>query len=378
MTLGDPAELEEDDFVDPRLQKRLKAHKYVEIRKKAPSAKQIVDGHQEGRITLVIVNTVPAALSAFDEVSQHIGETDRFTDSPPAVRLLHGRFRPRDRRRAIDEIKAFICRTDRETGAVPSDPGLIVISTQVIEAGFDLSSVRLWSEIAPWASVVQRLGRLNRAGLQPDSKAAFWMPKDDKDRENHKNSPNAKRVGPYDKSELQSSSKLIQQLAKLQSDGTEFKDALAKVSQTDTARAAVEVKIDSLIRPRDFLELFGTEPDLAGGFTDVSYFVRSSDRNADVQVFWREVDGVPSSDEGQPKRDELCNVPVYELQRFVGGRCRAFEWDTETGRWESRSRSQARPGMTLLFDRASGGYRDDIGWTGNARDKPSVFHRRFR
>ncbi|NJK45074.1 MAG: hypothetical protein HC933_13010 [Pleurocapsa sp. SU_196_0] len=36
-----------------------------------------------------------------------------------------------------------------------------LVSTQVIEAGVDISAHRLWSELAPWPSMLQRLGRLN-------------------------------------------------------------------------------------------------------------------------------------------------------------------------------------------------------------------------
>ena len=42
--------------------------------------------------------------------------------------------------------------------------GRIVISTQVLEAGVDLDADVLVSEICPWPSLVQRLGRLNRRG----------------------------------------------------------------------------------------------------------------------------------------------------------------------------------------------------------------------
>ncbi len=46
-----------------------------------------------------------------------------------------------------------------------------------------------------------------------------------------------------------------------------------------------------VVRQHDLHGLFTTEPDLAGGFTDISAFVRDRERNADVYVFWRQFEG---------------------------------------------------------------------------------------
>ena len=375
VTLGERESLQDDDFDDPRLHERLNAEKAVEVSNKAPTAKRILEDHQEGRITLAILNTVPSARTLFEELREQVDNVERFKDDDarPAMYLLHGRYRPNDRRRYLDQINDFIKRIDSESGAVAGDAGLIIVSTQVIEAGFDLSSVRLWSEIAPWASIVQRLGRLNRAGKQPDACATFWNPKGDKDRENHKDSPNAKRIGPYEKEQIQLAKKLIEQLIKETEAGKPYREALKVVSSLTEAQQALEAKPDAVIRPIDFLELFATEPDLAGGFTDVSHYVRSSDRNSDVQVFWREFGdkNQPAADEGRPQRNEICNVPVYEVQKFVDKQS-AFEWNTESRSWEQRRRNKIHPGMTILLDHSTGGYSDELGWTGSAWDKPTI------
>ena len=374
LEVGAPVVLEADDLSDPRLNTRLNADKQVKVLRSSPSAKRILDEHEVGRITLVILNTVPAARSMHEDLMERMRKDARFKNSPPQVCLLHGRYRPNDRIRQIREINEFISRSKPDTGAVLDSPGLIVVSTQVIEAGFDLSSVRLWSELAPWASSVQRLGRLNRAGKQPDARAVIWTPKADLDHENHKNSPNAKRVGPYEKRALDLAGKLMKKVIDRQSAGESLRDSLEAVCKLPEAQDALEVDVDSVIRPNDFFELFATEPDFAGGFTDISHFVRSADRNADVQVFWRVLPASdsPGDNEGQPERDELCSVPVYEVQRFVGNRPVAFEWNTEIRAWESRRQKEIRPGMTLLLAQSAGGYSDTIGWTGNRRDRPTI------
>jgi CRISPR-associated endonuclease/helicase Cas3 len=57
----------------------------------------------------------------------------------------------------------------------------------------DVSAVRLWSQVAPWPSLVQRLGRLNRDGRDnADARAQFFKPplKDQKTKKGPK-------IGPY-------------------------------------------------------------------------------------------------------------------------------------------------------------------------------------
>jgi len=51
---------------------------------------------------------------------------------------------------------------------------------------------------------------------------------------------------------------------------------------------------------------------------------------------------------------------------------RAVEWNGETEKWEPRWANEVRPGMTLLLDRRDGGYSDELGWTGDPDDQPTV------
>ena len=272
-----------------------------------------------------------------------------------------------DRERQMEHLRAFIKKTD-ETGANPESDGLVVISTQVVEAGFDLSSIRLWSEIAPWPSIIQRLGRLNREGLQPEATAVFWMPKMD-DSNNGDGNPNAKRVGPYEKNALNAARRLLDDVITKQAEGLEYRDALDVVFASTESQNAIQIEPEAVIRPDDFFELFSTEPDLAGGFTNISQFVRDQDRNADVYVFWRDFDSkTKQPNEAAPVRKELSPVPFFQFRQFVAKASAAWEWNFETGRWEPRRAADVQPGMTLLLPRAAGGYRSDVGWTGNAKD----------
>src|SRR3990170_7616137 len=91
-----------------------------------------------------------------------------FSGESPDVLLLHSRFRPADRAHLLERL----------TSCLPS-AGRIVVSTQVVEAGVDLSARTLFSELAPWASLVQRFGRCNRYGEYEEARVT-WMDVDNK------------------------------------------------------------------------------------------------------------------------------------------------------------------------------------------------------
>ena len=82
--------------------------------------------------------------------------------------LIHSRFRPPYRQRQIKRLFS------------PCPPeGRIVVSTQVVEAGVDISAKALFTELSPWASLVQRFGRCNRKG-EYRAASVFWIDVGDK------------------------------------------------------------------------------------------------------------------------------------------------------------------------------------------------------
>ena len=96
------------------------------------------------RRTLVICNTVNRAVAVHDAIKTKLtgsGETD--------LMLMHSRFRPREREMQSARL--------RNPDIEKHHGGQIIVATQVVEAGVDLSSAILWMEIAPLASLVQRL-----------------------------------------------------------------------------------------------------------------------------------------------------------------------------------------------------------------------------
>lgn len=136
-------------------------------------ARQVAERHLAGTLSMIVCNRLACAQSLHALLEANPPE------SRPQVVLLHSRFRPADRQEALEAVLAFEAARKREE----CHPGLVLVSTQVVEAGFDVSSTRLWTQLAPWPSLIQRLGRLNRDGQSnADAQAfVFEMPDDRKD-----------------------------------------------------------------------------------------------------------------------------------------------------------------------------------------------------
>ncbi len=339
-------------FVKPRAGKRA-----------MPFANQlaalVVEEHRAGTLSLVVCNTVELAQAVFEHLPG---------SAIPRI-LLTSRFRGMDRWDAERRLLDFEARRKAASGgSLPDDPGLICVSTQVIEAGVDISAHRLWSEIAPWPSVIQRLGRLNRDGRDQESRAYFW-PAGSAD---PARAEKGTRVGPYDRDAVRLSESLLQALAPL-TEKSSFGgalDRLAKSKSQDLDRA-IQPATTPLPRAVDLHGLFSTERDLHGGFTDVSTFVRGVDPDPDVTLFWRAWNGkrAPREDEllgpaFQP--EEGCGVPVWRVAEFLRG-APAWLWDEDRGRWGPIGTKELRPGMRIMLSGSVGGYDARLGWTGQRK-----------
>jgi len=111
--------------------------------------------HAGGR-TIVLFNSVKRAQDLFLEIEE------LYRDEPqrPALLLLHSRFYSEDRKCVEDLLPAYFGREATKTN-------VILVTTQVIEAGLDLSAEHLHSELAPMNALVQRAGRTARYEERP-------------------------------------------------------------------------------------------------------------------------------------------------------------------------------------------------------------------
>lgn len=114
------------------------------VEREPMSAAAVLGVHQNR--SLVVCNTVGRAQAMYLALRQECG--------PDRVILLHSRFLKEDRRRKEEEVR-------RRFGP-RGDGGGILVATQVIEAGLDISCEHLHTEVCPVNALVQRAGRCAR------------------------------------------------------------------------------------------------------------------------------------------------------------------------------------------------------------------------
>lgn len=352
-TLSTMSLTEEDERV-PEVATRTGARK---ILRKAPlrgdDAKAIAEfafeHHRSGTRTLVVnrVKRAQEIYSQLDNIAEHASKKGK---NAPAVCLLHSRFRPRERAAAFERAVAE-----------PSGNGTIVVATQVIEAGVNSSSRLLITDIAPWSSMVQRFGRNARFGeFGPDDPAGiFWIETDPSrfaGSSKKKASSNASWAAPYEAAAIAAAR---EQLELLEGENA-APSRLPKVPEP--------FAYSFVLRRKDLRDFFDTTPDLTGLDTDVSRFIRDSEE-LNVHVFWRDLAGKePSSEEPQPEHDELCSAPLGDI-RDPTKEWNARLWDGIDRTWGPCT--HPAPGMTLMLDKANGGYDATLGWTGKPSGTPT-------
>lgn len=363
----------EDDLAREEFKKRWKAPKKLEYRSSWTAEHDDLESRimaeargERSRMVLVFLNRVSRAKTLYERLRDHT------RDQGPDVLLIHGRFRPVDRK-AIEQ---------RFLSSVPPG-GRIVVTTQVLEAGVDLDADALFTEVCPWSSLVQRLGRLNRRGERPSYREVEKNNKvpapavvfevsvpDRKEGEKRKD---------YEKRRDRESS-LPYEPAALHETRSKLRDEVkeADLSPEALSRIASNLVVEGpVLRRFDLDDLFDTDPDLAGGHTDVSAFVRALDRDVDVYVAWRRIDGGrPIEDQPPLHPEELCPVPFYEAKEaFKKHPAYILTLATKRRRgaaWRRARADQIRPGDTVMLDLGVGCYSSGLGWLGisHVRSQP--------
>lgn len=325
-----------------------------------------VDG-EHGRITLVVCNTVSRACQTFEAL-----QAQRSADAP-ALELVHSRFRPFERTAWRDR---FLGRTACKHGA-----DRIILATQVVEAGVDISAECVVTELAPWPSLVQRFGRCARYG-GPGRVLVVDRGQDEG------------TAPPYEAGELASAWDVLERIGNNGDVGTSALDAIERTLCPEDRERLFPYTPKHLLLRNHYEELFDTTPDLTGADLDVSRFIRSGDER-DVQVFWLNVEAHrPKTSETppsrhRPRREELCAVPFLAARDWLCGPetkknqkprlragVRAWVWDWLEGDWVIAQRSMLTPGRVVCVASAVGGYRTDRGfdpgWTQSVEPVPDV------
>ena len=349
--------LEDEDQRHFEIKKRRSAAKPLKQAKAtmgdaADLATEIRAAHKPGTLTIVVMNTVKRACELFDQMNKSVVPAKAkkgaalvaapVVVASPKLVLLHSRFRPEER---TAQMKAAFDDS-------PSDDGTIVISTQVIEAGVDVSATTLFTEVAPWASLVQRFGRCNRFGTANELASVRWigLPAAEKDAE--------KLRLPYELSDLRAAEKQLR--------------ALNDVGVQSLPHVVLTFKHTHVIRRKDLIDLFDTTADLSGNDIDIDRFVREIEET-DVRVFWREWDQpkgfeAPSNEAPAPNREELCAAPIGSkenpgFRQFAEKhQGQVWRWNFLDEKWEKADPLKACPGQVYLVHVSAGGYSSERGW----------------
>lgn len=319
------------------LEKRLEANKVLErvemtamkSTKRLSAVAQLAhERHVPGTRTLVVLNKVADAQQTFSALRRLTAD-----EGDPAIVLLHSRFRPPDR---AENMKLAL--------APPTDAGTIVVATQVVEAGVDTSARTLITELAPFSSIVQRLGRCNREG--DGSGHVLWLDTGDV----ADDAKGRKSAAPYAPADIRGTRARLLELEGFSLSPTAL-DGMEPVPET-----ADDVAV---LRRRDLLDLFDTSPDLSGTDVDIAPFVREDDDRS-VRVFFRDLQKSPPAridDEPAPQPSELTTVPIADLR---GREC--WRPDHVDGVWLRAPDGKVPPGATVMLNALDGGYDDTLGW----------------
>jgi CRISPR-associated endonuclease/helicase Cas3 len=290
--------------------------------------------HRPGHLTLVVLNTVDAAQSVYNQLR---GETATCT-------LLHSRFRGIERAPRVADV----------TGN-PADR--IVVSTPVVEAGLDLDAAILITEAAPWPSLARRAGRCNRAGLMNGDAELWWLP--------------PVKPAPYPQRDIDETCVEMEAL-----EGRE-------VTGEYLLERAVEVTEDpvTVLRRTDFIGLFDTSPDPSSADVDIAPYVRDAD-DLNAEVAWATwtpgENGAPDPEIKAPPAEYRCRVPLGDVAKLAKDRP-VWRLDQVAGKWvriTTPGQMPARPGEVLLVNAADGGYTLETGFDlsamGPVADSPEL------
>jgi CRISPR-associated endonuclease/helicase Cas3 len=292
-------------------------------------AQEVIAAHGPGSLTLVICNQVIRAQKLYKALKKQTKED---------LTLIHSRFRAAERR-ALNQ-------TLRERGLSG-----ILVATQAIEAGVDISAQTLFTELAPWSSLVQRFGRCNRYGEASATATVYWIDIPDL----------KKQASPYEAEQLERSRSLLKDLSDV---------GPAVLRQVEAPKEEIEGLIP---RQHDLLQLFDTSTDLAGHDIDISSFIREADET-DVAIAWRDwSDLKPPPDMDAIQSQELCRVNIGRARGFLDTLKKQKQkvWVRDGLRgWQEAT--ALYPGMTLLLHCAVGGYDPQLGFTGDTPQTPAV------
>ena len=291
--------LSDADYEHPVAQRKVGRSKPLTLAGAEDPAALVRSHHQQGSLSLVVVNQVRRA-------QQIAGQLDGLP-----LLLLHSRFRRAERQRIEEQLRGF-------RG--------VVITTQTVEAGIDLDARLLISDLCPWASFVQRCGRVGRNNTYPDAAVIVCEPA---------------AALPYSEAELVETRRRLELLA-----GDACVRNLMAVAAPPQPGEGLWLSDDR------FADLFDTHPPEQGDI-DITPYLRVGEMR-DVSLLWR----LQPSAEMAPAADtELCQAPLGAVQKHY-----STLWIPRGDGWTEIPSAQLVVGSIAAVPCTAGGYDTAAGW----------------
>jgi CRISPR-associated endonuclease/helicase Cas3 len=146
-------EKELSDFTKHKVHIKVQNYKEDQLSYSMELITEIIEKSKEnnGSRVLVVMNTVKQAQAVFDDLIKVSKGVD--------VELFHSRFTQKHRKEKEDILSEFIGNNNESRA---DKRPKILVATQVVEASLDLDADFLFTELAPWDALIQRMGRVLR------------------------------------------------------------------------------------------------------------------------------------------------------------------------------------------------------------------------
>jgi len=291
--------LGDEDHQHPVAQRKIGRSKPLTQAGHADPLTLIQEQHRADSLTLVVVNQVRRAQQLAAGLQQR----------GLPVLLLHSRFRRQERQAIEAQLQGF-------RG--------VVVATQTVEAGIDLDARLLITDLCPWASFVQRCGRVGRNNTYPDAAVVVVEPP---------------ATLPYDAEELEATRSRLAALRDV------------AVRELMAVEAPPQPAQGQRLSGDDLRQLFDTHP--VAQDIDIEPYLRVGEMR-DVSVLWRR-----SPNQSMPPADdlELCPAPLPAVRQRYD-----HVWVPRGDGWIAIPSNQLRVGDVAAVDCAAGGYDTQRGW----------------
>jgi CRISPR-associated endonuclease/helicase Cas3 len=267
---------------------------------------------RKGKKVLIVANTIRSASEICRYLFARKADDEKFKGLE--VHYLSGSVVPIERLERIQEIQEK-CRTSR-------DAWLCVVTTQCVEAGVDLDMDEAIRDFAPWDSLLQVCGRVNRFGKRGCSHVwVYRWVDDEKGKEFHSYI--------YDRVFADVTLKVLEHRGAV-SEGEylkvhhEYVEALQRRLSTEKSDEMLKAALAWDFGELDFQKLF-READVAWKVSVFCVADETAERLRDIAIaLWEEKDPIRALD----LTSKLCESPLFgRLGRFLrqdGERLRKF------------------------------------------------------